>query len=261
MYVGSKVTVFSRVLHIVSYGDVATQAKQNGQCERTFAMIKPDAYQSMGKIIDAIQQEGFSINRLKMSKFTKETSDVFYGEHIGKPFFPNLQEFIASDVVIGMELTANNAIQKWRNFIGPTNTEKARADAPSSLRALFGTDGTRNAVHGSDSTASANREIDFFFGGVGKNKPMKTSAVLNNCSLCIIKPHIIKNGQAGQVIDFIIQAGYEISAAEMFYLSRPQIEEFYDVYKGVLPEYLPLIEHISNGPSIILEVRQEDVVQ
>jgi nucleoside-diphosphate kinase len=105
----------------------------------------------MGKIIDAIQQEGFQINQLKMSKFTKETSEVFYGEHIGKPFFPNLQEFICSDVVIGMELIANNAIQKWRDFIGPTNTEKARSEAPNSLRALFGTDGTKNAVHGSDS--------------------------------------------------------------------------------------------------------------
>jgi nucleoside-diphosphate kinase len=58
----------------------------------------------------------------------------------------------------------------------------------------------------------------------------------------------------------IIQAGYEISGAQMFNLSRPQIEEFYDVYKGILPEYLPLIEHMSNGPTIILEVRQEDVV-
>jgi nucleoside-diphosphate kinase len=58
----------------------------------------------------------------------------------------------------------------------------------------------------------------------------------------------------------ILQAGFEISAMEMFYLSRPVIEEFYDVYKGVLPEYLPLIEHMSNGPSIALEIRQENAV-
>lgn len=215
----------------------------------------------MGKIIDAIQQEGFTINKLKMSRFTKETSEVFYGEHIGKPFFPNLQEFITSDVVVGMELVAPNAIQKWRDFIGPTNTEKAKAEAPNSLRALFGTDGTKNAVHGSDSPQSATREIEFFFGNCGRGKNMPTSAVLNNCTLCIIKPHIIKNGQAGQVIDMILQAGFEISAAELFTLNRPQVEEFYDVYKGILPEYLPLVEHMSNGPTILLEVRQEDVVQ
>jgi nucleoside-diphosphate kinase len=193
-----------------------------------------------------------------MSRFTKETSEVFYGEHIGKAFFPNLQEFITSDVVVGMELVASNAITKWRTFIGPTNTEKARIEAPQSLRALYGTDGTKNAVHGSDSPISADREINFFF---GSEKAMKTTAVLNNCSLCIIKPHIIKNGQAGQALDMILQAGFEISAAEMFYLNRPQVEEFYDVYKGVLPEYLPLVEHMSNGPTILLEVRQEDAVQ
>jgi nucleoside-diphosphate kinase len=89
---------------------------------------------------------------------------------------------------------------------------------------------------------------------------MESTAVLNNCSLCIIKPHIVKDGLLGQVIDEILQAGFEISAAELFYLSRKVIEEFYDVYKGVLPEYLPIIEHFSNGPSVALEIRQENAV-
>ena len=122
---------------------------------------------------------------------------------------------------------------------------------------MFGTDGTKNAVHGSDSTTSAAREIGLFF---GEGNAMKSSAVMNNCTLCIIKPHIIRDGQTGQLIDMILQKGFEISAAEMFNLNRPQIEEFYDVYKGVLPEYIPLIEHMSNGPTIMLEVRQEDAV-
>lgn len=59
----------------------------------------------------------------------------------------------------------------------------------------------------------------------------------------------------------ILAEGFEISAMEMFYLTRPVIEEFYDVYKGVLPEYLPLIEHLSNGPTIALEIRQENAVE
>lgn len=58
----------------------------------------------------------------------------------------------------------------------------------------------------------------------------------------------------------ILSEGFEISAMEMFHLDRPTIEEFYDVYKGVLPEYVPLIEHLTSGPSIILEIRQENVV-
>lgn len=84
---------------------------------------------------------------------------------------------------------------------------------------------------------------------------MKTTAQINNCSLCIIKPHIVASGQAGMIIDMILNEGFEISAMEMFYLNRPAIEEFYDVYKGVLPEYVPLIEHFISGPSIVLEIR------
>lgn len=89
---------------------------------------------------------------------------------------------------------------------------------------------------------------------------MQTTAVMNNCSLLLIKPHIVKEGLAGQIVDMVLEAGFEISAMEMFNLSRPVIEEFFQVYKGVLPEYLPLIEHMSNGPMIALEVRQENVV-
>jgi len=129
-----------------------------------------------------------------MSKFTNETAGQFYGEHVGKDFYPNLENFITSDVVVGMELIGNGAIGGWRNFIGPTNTQKAKEESPDSIRAIFGTDGTKNAVHGSDSTESSARECDYFFGGEAASRPMKTTAVLDNCSLCIIKPHIIKNG-------------------------------------------------------------------
>jgi len=76
----------------------------------------------------------------------------------------------------------------------------------------------------------------------------------------LIKPHIVRNGQLGEVLNSILSNGFEVSALELFNLSRPVIEEFYDVYKGVLPEYLPLIEHLSNGPLVALEIRQEDVV-
>jgi len=89
---------------------------------------------------------------------------------------------------------------------------------------------------------------------------MQTTAVLNNCSLVLIKPHIVKEGLAGQIIDMILEGGFEISAMEMFNLSKPVVEEFLSVYKGVLPEYLPLLEQMTSGPMIALEVRQENVV-
>lgn len=260
-FVGAVVSVYGRQLKITDYGDVATRKRFEVDRQRTFGMVKPDAYRNIGKVIDAVYANGFKIAKMKMSRFSTATSGEFYGEHVGKPFFPNLQGFITSDVVVGMELVADSAIDKWRALIGPTNTQKAKTDAPHSLRALFGTDGTKNAVHGSDSTGSVKRELNFWFGGEAKSRPMKTTAQLNNCTLCIIKPHIVTSGQAGMIIDMILSEGFEISALEMFYFSKATIEEFYDVYKNVLPEYVPLIEQFISGPSIVLEVRQDNVVK
>jgi nucleoside-diphosphate kinase len=163
-----------------------------------------------------------------MSKFNKETASHFYAEHVGKGFFENLSKMICSDVSVGLELVAPNAVAKWRECIGPTNSAYAKAESPGSIRAEFGTDGTRNAVHGSDSSISYKREAGFWFGGnQPENRPMQTTAILNNCTLCLIKPHVLKEGLAGQVIDAIIEAGFEISAMELFNLTRPVIEEFY----------------------------------
>ena len=97
-------TILSRVLKVIDYGDVATRREFESKRQRTFAMIKPDCYAQMGQIIDAIQAKGFTLNKLKMSRFNRQTSEQFYAEHKNKEFFPNLQAFITSDVVIGMEL-------------------------------------------------------------------------------------------------------------------------------------------------------------
>ena len=197
-FVGSQVTILSRVLKVTDYGDIFTRRRFESQRERTFAMIKPDAYTAMGKIIDGVYSSGFVINRLKMSRFNKSTAGEFYKEHVGKAFYPNLEAHICSDVVIGMELVSPEAVTKWRSVIGPTNTQNALAEAPNSIRALYGTDGTKNAVHGADSPGSYKREVNYWFGGDEPAKrPMKTTAVLDNCTLCIIKPHMLREGKAG----------------------------------------------------------------
>jgi len=147
---------------------------------------------------------------------------------------------------VGIELVHENAIEKWKALIGPADAPKGS----NTLRGMFGTDPMRNAVHGSESAGQFKKEVDQFF-----SKQTKTTALLNNCTLCIIKPHIVKAGQAGEIVDIILGEGFEISAMELFTLDRPSSEEFFDVYKGVLPEYIPIIENMSSGPCLALEVR------
>ena len=95
-----------------------------------------------------------------------------------------------SGPVLGMELVADNGIRRWREFMGPTVVDKAIANAPNSIRAHFGVPHSNrfNAVHGSDSEKSAERELNFFF---GENSPLAVPARFKNSSLCVIKPHIV----------------------------------------------------------------------
>jgi len=71
---------------------------------------------------------------------------------------------------------------------------------------------------------------------------VKHSAYFTSCAVCIIKPHAVASGDAGKIIDIILEEGFEISAMEMFTLDKPTAEEFYEVYRGVLPEFVALIE-------------------
>jgi nucleoside-diphosphate kinase len=253
LYLGADINIYSRKLKIVEYGDAFTRKTFEENKSSTYAMIKPDAYMNIGKIIDSILNEGkFTISKLKMLKFRFEDASEFYGEHKGKPFYDNLINFMTSDLIVGMELISKDAIKSWRDFIGPTNTLNARQSAPRSIRALYGTDGTKNAVHGSDSPQSASRELSLIF-----NK-LKPKAMLNNCSCLVIKPHAIQD--AGKIIDIVLSEGFEISCMEMFYMDKTIAEEFFEVYKGVLPEYAAMIDHCTSGPIIVMEIRQENVI-
>ena len=128
-------------------------------------MVKPDAFEkgAVGKIIDRFLQEGFKLRALKMFKFTKEQAEGFYYVHRERPFFQELVEFMTSGPVVAMVLEGEDAIKRIREIIGPTDSEEARKVAPNSIRALFGTDKGKNAVHASDSPESAQYEICYIF--------------------------------------------------------------------------------------------------
>ncbi|XP_025114690.1 nucleoside diphosphate kinase homolog 5-like [Pomacea canaliculata] len=131
--------------------------------ERTLAIIKPDAVHKAEEIEDIILRSGFAILQRRRVHLTPEQASDFYAEHYGKLFFPSLVAYMSSGPIIPMVIARHQAITYWRELIGPTNTIKARQTHPDCLRAIYGTDDQRNALHGSDGLASAQREIRFFF--------------------------------------------------------------------------------------------------
>jgi len=130
--------------------------------ERTYLMIKPDGVQRglIGEIISRIERKGLKLVGLKMLTIPREVAEKHYGEHAGKPFFLPLVDYITSGPVVAMVVEGKDAVSTTREMMGATNPLKA---APGTIRATYGMDVGRNIIHGSDSPASASREIDIFF--------------------------------------------------------------------------------------------------
>lgn len=253
LYIGASISLYSRQLIIESYGDEFTRKHLQGFQETTFALIKPDGIKNMGRIVDLIFANGFLIKELRMCKLSLQDAQMLYKAHAEKPFYGALTELMASGLCIAMELVAENAIRRWRALLGPTNSEEARDRDPNSIRALFGTNNTQNACHGSDSVENAKKESMFFF----RDRNVGSCARLDNCTLCIIRPHLVFDGVAGQVIELIAKK-FDITAMEMVTFSQPNAAEFLEIYKGILPDFHAMVHELASGPFIAMEICNKD---
>ena len=128
----------------------------------TFTMIKPGAvsHEHIGPILAIINNAGFHIAAMKMTKLNKEQAERFYDVHRNKPFYNDLIEFITSGPIVAAILEKENAVQDYRGLIGNTDPSKAEA---GTIRKIFAESVQKNAVHGSDSDENAAIECDFFF--------------------------------------------------------------------------------------------------
>ena len=130
--------------------------------ERTLSIIKPDAVAKnvIGEIYSRFEKADLKIVAAKMMHLTQEQAEGFYAEHKERPFFNDLVAFMTSGPVVVQVLEGEGAILKNRDLMGATNPKEA---APGTIRADFASSIDANAVHGSDSAASAEREVAYFF--------------------------------------------------------------------------------------------------
>ena len=137
-------------------------AKKTMSGNKTFTIIKPDAFQSgySGPIIQKIEEAGFSILNMRLVRLDQETAGKFYAVHEDKPFFGRLCDYMCSGPIIVIELEKENAVEDFRKLIGATNPENA---GEGTIRKLYATSIEANAIHGSDSDENAEIEINFFF--------------------------------------------------------------------------------------------------
>ena len=131
--------------------------------QKTYVMIKPDAVARglVGAIVSRIESVGLTIERMELGVVSAEQAAANYAEHVGKPFYDGLVAYITSGPVVKMVVSGANAVTICRKLMGATNPAEA---APGTIRGDFALSLDANVIHGSDSPASAEREIAIFFG-------------------------------------------------------------------------------------------------
>lgn len=130
--------------------------------ERTLIFVKPDGVRRglVGEIVARFERKGLKLVAMKMLKFTKELARKHYEEHVEKPFYPGLEEFVLSGPVVAMVLEGDDVVTMTRAMMGKTKHTEA---APGTIRGDFAFSTTENLIHGSDSPERAKIEIANFF--------------------------------------------------------------------------------------------------
>jgi nucleoside-diphosphate kinase len=130
--------------------------------ERTLFIVKPDAVERrlIGRILAHVEEKGFRLAEARLTQLTREQCQEFYAEHIGKPFFAGLVDYMTSSPVLLCCLERENAVAYLREVIGATDPAQA---ADGTIRKLYAESKGRNSVHASDSPPSAEREVKLFF--------------------------------------------------------------------------------------------------
>jgi nucleoside-diphosphate kinase len=130
--------------------------------ERTLSIVKPDGVANghIGHVLAHFEEAGLQIAAMKMVRLTQGQAEGFYAEHSERPFFGELVEFMTSGPVVLIALEGDNAIARNRELMGATDPAEA---AEGTLRKLYAASKGQNTVHGSDSPASADRELAYFF--------------------------------------------------------------------------------------------------
>ena len=131
---------------------------------RTFTMLKPDSVEkgNIGVILDKINASGFRIVAMKLTHMTKFNAEEFYAIHKERPFFADLVTYMTRGPIVAAILEKENAVEDFRTLIGATNPAEA---AEGTIRKMFATSISENAVHGSDSDENAKIEGAFHFSG------------------------------------------------------------------------------------------------
>ncbi|XP_041374387.1 thioredoxin domain-containing protein 3 homolog isoform X9 [Gigantopelta aegis] len=231
----------------------------------TVALIKPDAVQSgkVDEIIEQMEEAGIEIIAKEERQLTEEEAREFYSHLEGEDYFEDLIAFMSSGPSFALVLTkgqkGDNVLQEWREMLGPPTVEKAKEEAPESLRAKYGANSYMNALHGSDSPERAARELAFFFPNLALPTVSADRSHRPQRTLALIRPDAFRKHK-DEIMDKIKEAGFRVALQKEMTLTKEQAEEFYKEHRDK-PYFEELTTRMSNGPLMALGLAREDAVK
>ncbi|DAZ98151.1 TPA: hypothetical protein N0F65_005617 [Lagenidium giganteum] len=235
-YLGAKVMLYGRHFELMDYVDPFTAEKLGKQQQKTMLVVKRDMVRHVGTILDLLLRQQFNLSALKMMQVSRGAAEKFIEFHQRTPDFHAQVDLLASRPIVVLELVSENCIDKLKHFAATTLTPRLNAK-PGEIEAA-------------PSLLEAQRQREFFL-----ETQQGTTANFQNCTCCVILPHIVKEGLAGEVIEAIQQApSVQITAMELFNLDRTTASEFLEVYEGVVPHFNETVDHFTTGPCIAMEL-------
>ncbi|CAK1540107.1 unnamed protein product [Leptosia nina] len=255
-FIGSTLYILGRLVKITDFACEHTKERLHKDMEVTFAMIKPVPTKIAGKIITHFFEHNLKITKMKKALLTADDVNYLYRTQVSDPTFPFLLEYLTGQLVYGMELVGKDAVAISKELLGDRDPAKAK---PGTIRALYGTDPVKNCVHVSGSPSDAVKDVEYFFPPAHMpTSRLRLTATLSNCTLCIVKPHAIREGKLGAALEAIDEGGFDVTALNMFIVENINAAEFYEVYKGIVQEYKGMVEELASGPCIAMEIVAKD---
>jgi len=233
-FIGAKILLLSRDLQVVEYADMATRTMLESVDERTICIVSPTRYEQLGDVISLIEKAGFTLVEL-ISTCLGDVNDAYAAADLLRM---DTDELYRPEPLVIMSFRGSNSIVAVHKLIqSSTFADRGLccANSPEEVMAY----------------------TNFFS---PEQQSQTTTATLEVCTCCVIKPHAVRSRLVGALVKEIITRGFVISSIATFRLDRAAAAEFLEVYGDIVPEYKEMVDELCSGSLVAMEIRHMESV-
>lgn len=251
LFIGNSIKIFSRILKIVNYTDSHTRnflESTNYEC--SIGLFRPHAGDKKSELLQNLVNHGFEFINLIMVEFNEELKRVM-SQHEATARIPVTS--MLNGPVIVFQVRGVSAVQKLQDFVGPQDREEALRNSPHSIRAKYSHLSSSNLYVANEENVTDLTEI--FFPTSHPRIHLRPYCTQDNTTLCIIKPHALKQGQMADIIRMIEDNKFEITGMRMLLMDNNSVVRLLEIYHGVVSEYPGYVTQLLSGKCLALEIQ------